>query len=75
MWRRHKLETHGRSEIEMVQVDAERVQIVPCVGRALNRCGGSQIHVAIHVEIIVVVRRHSRRGMRKLDCGGDQREQ
>ena len=47
MWRRHRLETYGRSEIEVVQVDvSKRVQIVSSVGRALGRCGGSQIHVA-----------------------------
>lgn len=72
MWRRHKLETHGRTEIEVVQVDAgERVQIVSCVGRVLNRCGRSEIHVTSRmvsmrdeckvksgVQIIVFVWRH-----------------
>jgi len=39
-----RLKTHGKSEIEVVHV-GERVQIAPCVGSALRRCGGSQIHV------------------------------
>ena len=83
MWRRHKLETHRGREFELVQVDEERVQIVPCVRRALGRCGGPPVHITSQVmsmrggcevksgvQIIV----HSRRGMRKADWGGDQRE-
>ena len=46
LWRRHKLETHRRSEIEVVQVDVgERIQFVSCVGRALSRWGDFEIHV------------------------------
>jgi len=47
MWRRHKLETHGMDEIELVQIDVnERVQVVSCVGRALTRRGVPHVHVA-----------------------------
>jgi len=46
-WRHHKHLTHRRNEIEAVQVDVgERIQVVPCVGCALSRCGGSRIHAA-----------------------------
>lgn len=46
LWRRHKLDTHRRSEIEVVQIDVgERIQFVSCVGRVLGRWGDCDIHV------------------------------